>query len=336
MKPIARSNAPYLGRIVARRALLITACAAVLLSAGGCKTGGGSAEEVPDPRFPEGWSVIDLTRPLDQSAPYLPGTETFPFERLELEKDEKSGLRSGLYSLLDRHGTHVIAPAAYAEGGATIERVAGSLTLLPLVVIDAPTPGAGAAASDGAPQLTAADLVLQETRWGALPPRSAVLLRTGYGTTLAAGGRGHEAGAYARIAGFDPATVDQLARQGGAALIGTDALSIDIAAQLTSAPASRAAADAGLSALVALGDLSALPERGAWLVVGVLPVVGGTGCQARVLALVPPAADLPKPRPIRPALPETAAGTAETSDAPAPPASEDGAGAGAPPAAPPR
>jgi kynurenine formamidase len=71
--------------------------------------------------------------------------------------------------------------------------------------------------------------------------------------------------------------------------LGTDAPAIDASGELATAPAQTLAAKSGVFCVAGLGDLRALPRDGAYLVLGVLPVVGGTGAPCRALALVPPA-----------------------------------------------
>jgi kynurenine formamidase len=76
--------------------------------------------------------------------------------------------------------------------------------------------------------------------------------------------------------------------------VGSDAPSCDTSAA-PRAPAQAVAASLGVCTLVNLRRLEHLPRRGAYVVVGALPIVGGAGAPARVVALVPPDAPAPPP-----------------------------------------
>lgn len=68
--------------------------------------------------------------------------------------------------------------------------------------------------------------------------------------------------------------------------VGIDTLSID-PGNSTELPAHKAGLAAGLWHLEGLTGLHKLPAAGSWIVVGVMPVVDGSGAPARVFAMVP-------------------------------------------------
>ncbi|MCG3134676.1 MAG: Kynurenine formamidase [Planctomycetes bacterium] len=222
-------------------------------------------EVVADPPFPEGWRVVDLTRPLDASAPRAQHSRQFPFERMDLPADRPGGVHTGAVTLMEHMGTHVSAPKSRVPGGDAMEMWRATDHLLPLAVVDAPA-GTDIASADA--------ILAHEREHGAIPRGSAVVLRTRPGSPRAAGWSGEAA--------------RMLVRERGAKLVGADGPQIDPAAAAADGPAQTAVAEAGAWQLAGLGSLSNLPSRGAWLVTAPLPVTGGTGAPARAIALVPP------------------------------------------------
>ena len=92
--------------------------------------------------FPQGWDIVDLTRPLDWRAPALPHPDGFPFERIDLAPVKDSNRRTGGFTSLEQMGTHVAAPRARGGSEDVASLVAADL-VLPLVVVDVPSGGAG-------------------------------------------------------------------------------------------------------------------------------------------------------------------------------------------------
>jgi kynurenine formamidase len=254
----------------ARGALLPAALA--LAASGACSSHSPIVREVPlvrdvlpDPPFPEGWRAIDLTLPLDAAAPRASHPRQFPFERIELPPDAPGGARSGAFTAMEHMGTHLAAPRTRFDGGATVDTFGGTDLLLPVVVLDLPPNLAPDA------PLPVEEIAADERDRGLFPRGAAILLRTRRPA--------------APHSGFSVAGARLLGER-RARIVGTDAPAIDASAS-KDGPAQQAAADAGVFLLANLRNLDELPPRGAWLVVGVLPVVGASGAPARVVALVP-------------------------------------------------
>jgi len=239
-----------------------------------------------DVAFPEGFTVVDLTRPLDKDAPFVPHPESFPFERVEFQRPREHGWRTGGFTSLEHMGTHVAAPLARFPVGASVDTIPAAQLVLPLAILDAPKSG---------DVVTTADVLAGERAHGPIPPCAIVVLRTNRGA-----GRGSDPAAPARQAdrttsfsfpGWGEEAVRFLALERRARALGTDALAVDAGRNVVDAPAESAGSAAGLWFVVNLADLSHVPARGATLVVGVAPVVGAAGAPARVLALVPSGAN---------------------------------------------
>jgi kynurenine formamidase len=259
---------------------------ALLVLLGACKTPGETAPaaRAAEPAFPAGWTVVDLTRPLDRSAPAVPHRQTFPFERTEFTATREYGWRSGGFTILDHMGTHLSAPLSRLPGGDSAERVPATQLVLPLVVMELPS-----SAADGG-VVGAADVLAEEREHGPIPPGSVVVLRTGRGSLAPTDPNllGRRPDGTLSFPGWGDDAIRLLAVERRVRAVGTDAMAIDSGANVVKAPAESAGSAAGIWFVAGLTDLAGVPERGAVLVVGALPVAGAGGAPARVLALVPP------------------------------------------------
>ena len=272
-----------------RLALVPSLIAAAALAAA-CQTTPVPPPEPPPPPFPEAWTVVDLTRPLDADTPVLPHPQGFPFERLPLN-GTSGGRVTAAWSATDLLGTHVETPAVFGEGDARVDRIPVAHLLLPTVVIDAP-PRLLLPGGETAPPVTGLSAVLaHEARHGTIPHGALIVLRTGAGERssreLAQAGRTPPGGF--DHAGWSLEAVRFLARERRARAIGTDALTLDEGAQVADSPVAREVARVGLIAVAGLANVELLPRRGSVVVLGVIPVAGATAAPARVLAFVPPA-----------------------------------------------
>lgn len=261
--------------------MTVLSCTALVLALAACHSTPDAPPRVEEPPFPEGWQVLDVTRPLDGDAPYVAHPEGFPFERIPLRNDA-SGRKTAAYSVLEHMGTHVEAPLAYLQSGASVDRIGASGMLAPLVVLDPQTMVVGAGAAEGG--LGVAAIRAQEVLDGTIPRGSVVVLRTGRGQLS---NRDVARTAAEPGAGWSAEAVRFLARERGASGLGSDALTLDPGGAPESL-AARAAAEEGVYALLGLADLARVPRRGAFVVVAPIPLVGGAAAQARTLVLVPP------------------------------------------------
>jgi kynurenine formamidase len=126
-----------------------------------------------------------------------------------------------------------------------------------------------------------------EARHGAIPEAAAILLRTGWEEFNT------DASAYAgapgplRFPGFGPDAARFLVEERGAVGLGVDTLGIDPGVAEDFVVHRQISHPRGVWHLEGLMNLDQLPPLGAWIVVGVLKLVDGSGSPARVLALVP-------------------------------------------------
>ncbi|MGA0122819.1 MAG: cyclase family protein [Gaiellales bacterium] len=220
--------------------------------------------------------VIDLSQPLGPDTPPFPGFAPLRADVEATVADDGYFVRR--IDLGEHYGTHFDAPAHFHAGGATVEGIAAERLVRPARVVDV----AEQAAADPDYAVTADDLVAMEAAHGALEPGDALVVRTGwdrhlddparYVGDLRFPGVGVEAAELAIERGVDGIAIDTLSVDRG--------IATDFAVHYRTLPA-------GLWQAEGLVGLERLPARGAWLVVGVPPVVGASGFPARILALIP-------------------------------------------------
>jgi kynurenine formamidase len=119
---------------------------------------------------------------------------------------------------------------------------------------------------------------------GAIPAGAAVLLCTGWDAYVADGDR--YVGDPLDYPGYGGDAAALLVERGVAG-IGIDTLGVDSGRNASRSPVHKTTLPAGLWHLEGLVGLGDVPAVGATLVVGVPPLVGGSGMPARVLALLP-------------------------------------------------
>jgi kynurenine formamidase len=225
--------------------------------------------------------VVDLTQPLGPDTVLWPGSEPVglePVTEIETEGSFAQVLRAPEHS-----GTHLDAPAHFVAAGATVDQIPAEALVVPCAVLDVRE----RAASDPDFALEREDLALFEERDGPIDRGSAVLLATGWDAYRDDPGRylgGADPGSLS-FPGFGVGAAQSLMERGVVG-IGTDTVSVDRGSD-TEFPVHRMTLPAGLWHLEGLVGLGGLPPRGANLFIGALPLAGGSGAPARVLAMVP-------------------------------------------------
>ena len=230
------------------------------------------------PRFP--YRLFDLTHPIAPGGPVWPGDP--PTKRFEATSHDEEGFALQGWTLSEHAGTHVGSPSHYIPKGVTIDRMPLEELVLPAVVLDV----RGQLMLEG--QVTVDHVRSFEVGWGELlPAGAAVLLLTGWDERWPDWTRVYEKdrrGVYL-WPGFTGETAEWLIVERGVRALGTDAPGIDPGSDSMFA-AGHACARARLPHLENLANLDLLPDMGAWLMIGALPLEGGHGSPARVMGLV--------------------------------------------------
>jgi kynurenine formamidase len=238
--------------------------------------------------------VIDLTAPLSDETPILrlpePFANTVNFSLREISRYDDRGPAWYWNDIVtgEHTGTHFDAPVHWVTGrdGEDVSQVAPRRLVAPAVVLDA----SDRAAADPDFLLEIDDVREWGRTNGPLPDGGWLLFRTGWDVRsgnqedfLNADENGpHTPGVSAECARW-------LAQETPIIGIGVETVGTDAGAAHTFDPAFPCHSyflGAGKYGLTQLRHLDRLPPRGAVLIASPLPIVGGSGSPARVLALV--------------------------------------------------
>lgn len=224
--------------------------------------------------------AIDLTHAMHDDMAFWPGG--VPFKK-EVLVDYEQGYLLHKFEMGENTGTHVDAPAHFVQGNRPIDELSLSELILPAVVIDVQDK----VASDPAYELSADDVLSWESEHGEVPAGSLVILNTGWHKRFDEPERyvNMDADEVMQFPGYGPDSARLLAERDVAG-IGIDTLSIDHGPSKTFAT-HMIMLQADKYQIENLANLDALPATGATVMVGVLPVRGGSQAQARVIALLP-------------------------------------------------
>ncbi len=225
--------------------------------------------------------VIDLTQPLDANTVMWPGAPAPVAETILTVAHD--GFYNRKITVVEHTGTHFDAPCHMVEGGASVDQIPAERLVRPLVVID--ISGEIAGNPDGV--LTLDHVRSFEERHGRIPDDAAIFLRTGWEEFNLDPARYANYPGDLRFPGFGPEAARFLVEERRAAGLGTDTLGIDPGCATDFIVHRTISHPRGLWHVENLMNLRAVPPTGAWVVVGVMKLVDGSGGPCRVLALVP-------------------------------------------------
>lgn len=225
--------------------------------------------------------VVDLTIPLGTDIIMWPGAPAPEMETLVTVSHD--GYFARRVSFFEHTGTHFDAPCHFIEGKATTDKISVETLVRPAVVIDI----SSSVGNNADAVLTLEQVADFERVHGEIPFNAAILLRTGWeefntDTLKYCGAEGD-----LHFPGFGVAAARFLVNDRKATGLGIDTLGIDPGNRPDFPVHSQISHPQGLWHLENLQNLKLLPPLGAWIVVGVLPLVGGSGSPARVIALLP-------------------------------------------------
>ena len=226
-------------------------------------------------------TVVDLTIPLDSTIVMWPGAPAPEAETLVTVQHD--GYFARRVSFFEHSGTHFDAPCHFIDGGRSVDKVPVDSLVRPVAVIDISDRLGG----DPDGELTLEDVKNFESTHGDIPQGCALLLRTGWEEfnrdEIRYAGKPGEL----RFPGFGVKAAQYLVDDRNVVGLGIDTLGIDPGIATSFPVHSQVTHPKGLWHLENLQNLKKVPPLGAWIVVGVLPLVGGSGSPARVIALVP-------------------------------------------------
>ena len=229
------------------------------------------------------WLVVDLTQPITSTIPIWVGDPQVEIQ--SWATIAKDGYFINRIALGEHTGTHWATPNSFIIGATSAEQVPVEKLVVPVVMIDIQQK----AAQDADYRLSIEDVQMWETANGEVPSGSIVILFTGWQEKWLdskAFINQDELGVF-HWPGFSAASVEFLVTRRQIAGLGTDTHGVDPGSDRSFSASSAIYANNGII-LECLGGLEKLPPKGATLVVGGLPIVGGSGSPARVLAFTPP------------------------------------------------
>jgi kynurenine formamidase len=231
-------------------------------------------------------TTVDLTHPLHDEMPFFPAKVPLPFERKQTAFLERMGVNAGRFSMSEHMGTHLDAPVHFIEDGISSEQIPAAHLVAEAIVIDV----SEAAARDDDHRMSVADVETWETRHGAVPRGSYVLMNSGWASRWgdAAAYNNVDAEGVLHFPAVEPAAAALLVER-GALGVGVDTLSVDnsLVGELKGA-SHKVLHESGCYVIENLARLVELPPRDILLIIGALPIVDGTGAAARVLAFHDP------------------------------------------------
>ncbi len=240
--------------------------------------------------FGGGVEWIDLTHAFSAQTIYWPTAQPFALERVF------AGTTPGGYyytannfRAAEHGGTHLDAPAHFAEGRRTAAAVPLTSLIGPAVVVDV----RDSCAANADYLVSVADLERWEMAHGRIPDGAVVLLRTGWAARwpdraryLGTADTGVAAVAALHFPGLDSTAARWLAGQRRIAAVGLDTPSIDNG-RSTRYVSHVALMSENIPAFENVGALDRVPAAGAYVIALPMKIEGGSGGPLRIVAAVP-------------------------------------------------
>jgi len=238
--------------------------------------------------LPKG-GIIDLTHPFDSQTIFWPTEQGFVLEKEHDGRTEKGFYyRSNKFASPEHGGTHIDAPAHFAEKGVTVDEIPVDQLVGPAVLVDV----VKKCQADRDYRVSVEDLTAWEKQHGEIPKHAIVLLRTGFGKYwpdrkqyLGTDERGADAVAKLHFPGLGGEAAAWLVRERKIHAVGLDTASIDYG-QSTGFEAHVELMTHGVPALENLANLEQLPPTGLTIVALPMKIKGGSGGPLRAIAIV--------------------------------------------------
>lgn len=239
--------------------------------------------------------VVDLTHPVSERTLFWPGQPRFNFTILHrgYTQEYKTWMESNYFAMAEHGGTHIDAPAHFAQSRWRTHQIPASRLIGPGVVVDVRNRVTGNA--DYA--ATVDDVKLWEEQYGQIPEGAVVILRTGWGrrypdARLTFNSQSPQDPKTFHFPGFHEDTARWLATERNIVAVGTDTPSPELGINVgRTLPVHKVLLERDIILLENLANLEHLPNHGTTIVIGVLNLVDGSGGPARIMGLFGPGAD---------------------------------------------
>ena len=224
--------------------------------------------------------VVDLGHPLASDDPSWDGGKVYEWS--PVARMDKDGYFAGRFATVEHFGTHVDAPAHFAEKGWTVDRIPADRLVRPAVTLHVESK----ATSSEDYRLTVADLDAFEAQHGRIPENTIVLVATGWDARWKQPGRYmNEKSGVKHFPGLSVEAAQRLVDRKVAA-VGIDTASIDYGPS-TGFEAHHTTMPHNIYHIENAANLGGLPARGFTVVVAPIALTGGSGGPTRVFALLP-------------------------------------------------
>ena len=237
-----------------------------------------TARAAPVRRFK---STIDLTHTMSPDFPTFFGVPGIEMERkFDLKKD---GFNLYWWRIVEHAGTHLDAPIHFSETGASAEKLAADMLVVPLAVVDV----VAKAAQNPDYLLSREDLAVWEKKHRRLPDNCCVAMHSGWAqhANNPAKYTGKDPSGVFHFPGIDPEAAQWLMRERNVVGLAVDTLSLDHGPS-KDFKVHHAWLPSGRWGLENVANLGQAPASGATLVVGLAKVKDATGGPTRLIALV--------------------------------------------------
>lgn len=226
--------------------------------------------------------VVDLTHTIHPDIPVWPGDPPVEFHTAARLHDNGYFLRR--FTMGEHTGTHLASPSTFYEDGPGPDDLPANSLILPASVIDV----TDLVQQDSDYAISASDVANWERQYGLLETESIVLLNTGWSGRWGQPDRFINLGddGLMHTPGFSVEAVRFLLEWRNVSGLGIDTHGIDAGTD-TNLSAGRLALARPATVLECLNNLHELPPTGTTVVIGRLPLVGGSGSPVSALALVP-------------------------------------------------
>lgn len=260
------------------RRRFFTGAAAIAATASVAAVATSQKAAAADPVMPA--SYYDMTHELHPQIPTFFGDQQFFME----QKFNYAEHKFNLFELrVNEHtGTHMDAPLHFSADGMSVAEIPVDNLIVPLAVIDIRE----RAAANADAQLTPDDIKAWIDANGPLPKGCCVAMNSGWDANISTDKfRNADDQKVMHFPGFHVEAAKMLIEDGNAVGIASDTLSLDFG-QSPDFATHYGWLPTGRWGLEAIANLSALPAKGATLIVGAPKVRGGTGGPSRVFAMV--------------------------------------------------
>jgi kynurenine formamidase len=233
--------------------------------------------------------IVDLTHAFGEDTIFWPTEKGFELESQHAGKtDAGYYYAANAFRTAEHGGTHVDAPIHFYEGRDTVDQIPLERLIGPGVVVDV----SAACGKDRDHRISIADLAAWEKENGAIPARSIVLFRTGFGghwpdreKYLGTAERGAEAVTKLSFPGLSAEAATWLVAERDVRAVGIDTASIDHG-KSTGFETHVALFEKNVPAFENVARLEDLPATGFTVIALPMKIAGGSGGPLRIVALV--------------------------------------------------